>query len=193
MKKTAYLAILLAFVFSLVSFVSVTDANGAGPGIFFGSSGGMKKADYDADGDGIIDAAAIPEDLSTHDMSFGSVNMKATVTHSTTGSIALTAAQSNGVFTNSMAEGDVTYTLPQAVVGIEGAKYTFVVTDTNNELYVDPNAADQFRGMYPTNANGDKLQGDKVEGSILNIICLKDDAGTYRWFTSGMGVWADAN
>ena len=41
--------------------------------------------------------------------------------------------------------------------------------------------------------NGDKLEGDNVLGSMLNVMCLKNTVDTYEWFTSGNGVWTDAN
>jgi hypothetical protein len=109
--------------------------------------------------------------------------------------VALTcAANSAGVFTNSGADADVTYTLEECLVGVEGCNFTFIITDfavAGDEFWVDPHANDQFFGMYSTNANGDKLEGDNVLGSILNVLCLKNTAGTYEWLTSGSGTWSD--
>jgi hypothetical protein len=120
---------------------------------------------------------------------------RAQVTHTTTGSVALTcAANSSGIFTNSGADADVTYTLEECLVGVEGCKFTFIITDfavAGDEFWVDAHANDQFYGMYSTNANGDKLEGDNTLGSILNVLCLKNTAGTYEWLTSGSGNWTD--
>lgn len=174
MKK--YLSIILVLCLFLFGFTYR-----AYFGLLIDSVNGLR---YDQDGDGT------PE----FTIDDGAVTMGSAVVHDTDGATVYFATQSNGIFTNSGATTDVTFSISEACsAAYEGKKLRFIVTDTTYEMYVDANAADQFRGMYSTNANGDKLSGDQVEGSMLCVECIKDDAGTYRLFTSGMGDWTDAD
>lgn len=105
----------------------------------------------------------------------------------------IVATSDNGkIFANSEAANDVTYSLYECAASTDGFSNGFLVTDTDHELYIDPNAADQI--LVKTNTAGDKLQGDKVLGSIMVLRCIKDDAGDYNWMPIGwIGSWTDAD
>lgn len=110
-----------------------------------------------------------------------------------TGKTALTSADSNGIYTEALAgTSPFVRTIPAPAESLVGVNFSFLQTGTTT-YQVDP-AGGQFRGLYSTNANGDKLQSDNVSGSILNVVCvLGEDGVTYYWFTSGGGVWSDAD
>lgn len=120
---------------------------------------------------------------------------KPRIVHTATGTVTLTAADSGTIYDNSQASGDVTISAAslECVAATEGFNVSVLVQDTTNELYFDQHANDQTYGMYPTSAGGDRLQGDKVVGSVVKLVCTKDDAGAYNWLALGMGEWVDAN
>ena len=115
------------------------------------------------------------------------------VVYLTAGEQTLTAWSGGNIFANSGATEDVVFVLPSLGAAIEGIGYTFVVTSTLHDLFVRPAAIDQFRGMYCTDLGGKKLKGDRVDGSILNVLCVKDDSGQYRWYTTGLGTWSESD
>ena len=110
-----------------------------------------------------------------------------------TSGVTLTATDSNGVFsTAGSGASPHVVPIPAPSASVVGVNYTLMQIGTTT-FQCDP-AGGQFRGIYPTNADGDKLQSDNVDGSILNAICvLGSDGSTYYWYTSGMGTWTDAD
>lgn len=95
----------------------------------------------------------------------------------------LTAAHSNGVFTNEGAGGAATFALPAAAVGLEFYFYVMAA----QELRIDPNGSETI-GLPSSGAQqaaGKYITADAV-GEFVHIRCVK--AG--QWETLGYrGTW----
>ena len=99
-----------------------------------------------------------------------------------TSNVTLTVAQSGGIYTNGGAIATMTYTLPSVEAGLQ---YTFYVTASGQELRIDPNAADIFRG-YTTTA-GEYLTSS-TQGDSITIV----GRGSTNWMVvSEMGSWTN--
>ena len=108
------------------------------------------------------------------------------------GARALKIWEGKMVFCNRGSSADVTFILPEPSASVEGLNFQFLQLSSSHHLCISPGAG-QFRGRNPTDTDGHRLMSDIVEGSVLNVICLKNDAGVYHWYTSGIGEWDDVD
>jgi len=98
-----------------------------------------------------------------------------------TGNDTLTDAESNTVYTNEGAGGDITLTLPTAVAGIQ---YTFIVQE-NNKLEVEAASGDTIRIATEESAAAGTIDSDLV-GSTVTLVCIN----ATEWVAVAMlGTW----